>query len=80
MKVALCRTCIAYTANDETPGYGTCTVSGVFSMRVCARLHRLAVLQNLEALTMKRYCVTAINRLTVEYPKQLNLFTKTLDV
>ena len=28
MKVALCRTCIAYTADGEMPGYGTCAVSG----------------------------------------------------
>ncbi len=28
MKVKVCRTCIAYDPDDETPGDGTCSVSG----------------------------------------------------
>lgn len=28
MKVALCRTCIAYQADHENPGFGVCAVSG----------------------------------------------------
>ena len=27
MKVKLCRTCISYDPDDETPGYGTCGIT-----------------------------------------------------
>lgn len=35
MKVALCHTCIAYQADDETPGYGICTLSGCQVCECC---------------------------------------------
>ena len=32
MKVKLCRTCISYNPDDETPGFGTC---GLSDCQVC---------------------------------------------